>query len=432
MKRKFTVFCLAMLLIQALSMSASAAVTPEVRNSVAVVQSCMALETSQVVSFGWGTGFFVNDQYLVTNFHVISDFVEYGSGELMSLRLDETTIRGRAKIRIYYGSTDYEEAYVVGYDEIKDIAIIRLDKATTKRNALQLKEPTEEMVGNTIYAIGYPGLAEDILVDATTSWGENDSTVTSGTISRLFTQSGTGQRNVQIDCDIKHGNSGGPVVDESGAAIGVATWGISNSNQESMKYAVSISEVIPLLNQYSVDYMMAGSASVDDPAVQTFSEPITLSEPAKSSNNLIYGVVAGIIVTVAGTVVVIILLKRKRVSAPSAPSAVSQPHKRPLIRSYSKANYGVSVYLSGQPAMIGRSGGCAMQFPQNAPGVSGSHCIVKWDETTNDFVVTDLNSSYGTFLITGQKMTPNVPYRLRAGDKFYLADQNNVIGLELE
>ena len=44
----------------------------------------------------------------------------------------------------------------------------------------------------------------------------------------------------------------------------------------------------------------------------------------------------------------------------------------------------------------------------------------------------DMNSTYGTFLMTGQKMAPNVPYRMRPGDKFYLADQNNIIALELE
>lgn len=420
MKRKLTALCLALVLLLALPVSVSAAVSPEVRNSVVVVRSCMALETSQVISFGWGTGFFVNDQYLVTNFHVISDFVEYGSGELVPLRFDDMMVRGRAKIRIHFDSADYVEAFVVGYDEIKDIAVLRLDNATTKRNALKLKEPTEDMVGSTIYAIGYPGLAEDILADSTTSWGENDSTVTSGTISRLFTQSGTGQRNVQIDCDIKHGNSGGPVVDESGAVIGVATWGISNPEQESMHYAVNVTEVIPLLNQYNVTYTIADAA---DSAV----DGATLSNAG-----LTYALIAGAVVIIAGVAAAILLLRRKK--KPSAPivPVTPAPVKRPSIRSYSKANYGVRVQLSGQPVMIGRGSGCAMRFPQNTPGVSGSHCTVQWDEAASDFIVTDLNSSYGTFLMTGQKMAANVPYRLRAGDKFYLADQNHVIGLELE
>ena len=128
---------------------------------------------------------------------------------------------------------------------------------------------------------------------------------------------------------------------------------------------------------------------------------------------------------------ILLLRRKKKPSAPIVP-VTPAPVKRPSIRSYSKANYGVRVQLSGQPVMIGRGSGCAMRFPQNTPGVSGSHCTVQWDEAASDFIVTDLNSSYGTFLMTGQKMAANVPYRLRAGDKFYLADQNHVIGLELE
>lgn len=424
MKRKITALVLTLVLLLCLPTSASAEVSPEVRNSVAVVRTCFVLETSSVAYFGWGTGFFVNDQYLVTNYHVISDFVDYGAGELVSLLVDETQVRGRAKIRVHYDSEDYVEAFVVGYDEIKDLAILRLEKATTKRNVLELKEPTEDMVGSTIYAIGYPGLAEDILADATSSWGENDSTVTSGTISRLFTQSGTGQRNVQIDCDIKHGNSGGPVVDESGAVIGVATWGFSNYEnyeQESMKYAVNIAEVIPLLNQYNVSYTMAESSSGGNGFLSWL----------RSNAGIILGVIAGLAIIIGG-ILSAVLLRKKKAAVPPIASTPVEPAKVPVLRSHSKVNYGATVQLSSQPVMIGRGGNCGMRFPQDAPGVSGSHCMVQWNEGTRDFIVTDLNSSYGTFLMTGQKMTPNVPYRLRAGDKFYLADQNNVIAMELE
>ena len=82
--------------------------------------------------------------------------------------------------------------------------------------------------------------------------------------------------------------------------------------------------------------------------------------------------------------------------------------------------------------LIGRSGACGLRFPSETPGVSGSHCTVQWDAQSGDFIVMDLNSTYGTFLMSGQKLSPNVPYHLRPGDRFYLADQNNTIALELE
>lgn len=41
------------------------------------------------------------------------------------------------------------------------------------------------------------------------------------------------------------------------------------------------------------------------------------------------------------------------------------------------------------------------------------------------FLLTDLGSSYGTFLGNGQKLTANVAEKLYAGDTFYLCDTNN-------
>jgi len=427
MKRKLFALLVAVVLILSLSTTAFAAVNAETRNSVVVVSTCMDTQYGEI-NFGNGTGFFVNEQYLVTNHHVIDTFEEWGAGELMSFALDGVQMQGRAKIRAYFDDNDYEEAYIVGSSKTKDIAILKLDKPTDKRNFLQLKIPTEDMVGSTIYAIGFPGLADNVHADSTKSWGVNDSTVTSGTISRLLTTSGTGQQNVQIDCDIKPGNSGGPVVDENGVAIGVATWTVTNTeNYDSVNYAVNIDEAISLMNQYGVAYTMYNPAPAVDP-----NAPV-IQEPVKEETNV--ALIVAIAVAAVAVVAVIILLVTRKKPAPAVNPGPVNPGpapKAPVVRSLARDNYGASVRLMGQSVMLGRSGDCALRFPSNAPGVSGCHCTVQWEPATQSFVVTDLRSTYGTFLATGQKMQPNVPYRLRAGDKFWLGDQNNTISLELE
>ena len=40
-------------------------------------------------------------------------------------------------------------------------------------------------------------------------------------------------------------------------------------------------------------------------------------------------------------------------------------------------------------------------------------------------MITDLGSSYGTFLGNGKKLTANVAEKLSAGDTFYLCDNTN-------
>ena len=424
MKRKALSFLFALILILTLPLATAASTGSEARNSVVVVSTCLEMNLG-TKGFGHGTGFFVNDQYLVTNYHVIEVFDSLGAGTLIQQNVDGVQVSGRAKIYAHYDSKDYEEAYLVGADSVKDIAILRLANPTTKRTPLTLKPPTDDMVGSSVYAVGFPGLADNIYSDSVSSWGINDSTVTSGTISRLFTQSGTGRRSVQIDCDIKGGNSGGPLVDGNGAAIGVNTESVSDGSG-AINYAVSIEEAIQLLDQYRVEYTLFSEES---------------KTPVSGWNNGIStGMVAAIAVAavaiIAAVVLAVMLLRKKKPDpAPTpvpAPAAPVVPKKIPTIRSCAKINYGDHVSVSGQPVMIGRSSACGLRFPNDAPGVSGSHSSVQWDGRAGDFIVMDLNSTYGTFLMSGQKMTPNTPYRMRPGDRFYLADQNNVIALELE
>ena len=56
---------------------------------------------------------------------------------------------------------------------------------------------------------------------------------------------------------------------------------------------------------------------------------------------------------------------------------------------------------------------------------------MSWSEPTGEFLLTDLKSTYGTFLSGGQKLTPGVPCRLRPGDVFYLGDPENALRVEL-
>ena len=58
-------------------------------------------------------------------------------------------------------------------------------------------------------------------------------------------------------------------------------------------------------------------------------------------------------------------------------------------------------------------------------GISGRHCQVVYDPNEDCFIITDLGSSYGTFLGNGKKLTANVAEKLSTGDTFYLCDNAN-------
>ncbi len=92
---------------------------------------------------------------------------------------------------------------------------------------------------------------------------------------------------------------------------------------------------------------------------------------------------------------------------------------------------GVSGYFVGRslplgqgPVIFGRDASrCTAVYPSNTKGVSGLHCKV--ERAGGGVVLTDLGSTYGTFLKNGTRLTANVPCNLRSGDEFYLAEPAN-------
>ena len=92
---------------------------------------------------------------------------------------------------------------------------------------------------------------------------------------------------------------------------------------------------------------------------------------------------------------------------------------------------GMVVQLHGQPVQIGRDGAvCRLVYQDGTPGVSGRHCQVSFEQ--GEFVLTDLNSTYGTFLSNGQRVAPNSPVKLAPKSSFYLGEADNTVYVDLE
>ena len=46
--------------------------------------------------------------------------------------------------------------------------------------------------------------------------------------------------------------------------------------------------------------------------------------------------------------------------------------------------------------------------------------------------MTDLQSTYGTFLSNGEKLNVNMPYLLKSGDSFFIGYKSNTFRVELK
>ncbi len=72
--------------------------------------------------------------------------------------------------------------------------------------------------------------------------------------------------------------------------------------------------------------------------------------------------------------------------------------------------------------------GCNIVFPADMPGISKLHCELV--PAADGVQLRDLNSSYGTFLSNGKRVSAEKAVLLGHGDSFYLADREVVFRIQ--
>jgi S1-C subfamily serine protease len=178
----FFVLCIALLFFVT-----SCTTTNQLNNS----SSLLEIKTGDNAT---GTGFmFSSSDYVITSYHVV-----HGSKSI-SVRL----ITGE---RI--------DATIAVKDTNNDIAILKLSKSPTSRqNIITLGDSTSVKTGDRVFTYGFP------LVDLL---GHQEPRYSEGFINSLSGISND-PRLFQVSIPIQPGNSGGPVFNEKGELIGIAT-----------------------------------------------------------------------------------------------------------------------------------------------------------------------------------------------------------------
>jgi V8-like Glu-specific endopeptidase len=103
----------------------------------------------------------------------------------------------------------------------KDVAILKME-GLNNLPTVSLGDDTTLQTGDQLYVLGYPGVAtfSDFLKPGQTY----EPSFTKGQVSGKKTMQG-GWSAIQTDASITHGNSGGPVFNDKGQVIGIATFG---------------------------------------------------------------------------------------------------------------------------------------------------------------------------------------------------------------
>ena len=173
---------------------------------------------------GTGSGVVVDSKgYILTNFHVIRN-----------------ALTNRGELFVTFSNGESEEATVVGFDEISDMAVIKLkEEPHESLPVAPLGDSDKLKVGSRAIAIGNPfGLS---------------GTCTVGFISALNRTIKINNQElegiIQTDATINPGNSGGPLINSYGEVIGINSAILSQSGgSEGIGFAIPINIARQVMN----------------------------------------------------------------------------------------------------------------------------------------------------------------------------------------
>ena len=197
---------------------------------------------------GQGSGFVIDGNgRIATNAHVITN----GTGD---------KITKAKEVYVQFSGGDQVPAKIVGYDPNADVGLIKVDPKGLELVPLQLGHGSAVDVGDPVAAIGSPfGEENSLSVGVVSAKDRTIEALTDFSISDA----------IQTDAAINRGNSGGPLLDESGRVIGINSQiRSSGGGSVGVGFAVSVDDV-----RRSIDQIKA-SGSVHYAYIGISSEPL--------------------------------------------------------------------------------------------------------------------------------------------------------------
>lgn len=376
MKRIGIVFCvIGLLLLQTAGYAAEApSAVLDVRKSV--VRVIAEDSFGQHMGSGFAVGTSQPVQYIVTNNHVIE---------------------GATKISILLARDNMIEAYVQTSLPGSDLAVLKVSTPLYDVKPAVLNDKTAKE-GTTGYALGFPGAATVLSQQITGN--TEDVTITDGIISALQSVpylSGFQPVNAyQVNVDLNFGNSGGPFVNSKGEVIGICSWGVADA--QGINAAIRVSELTNVLSQNGIPYLSASNLNI---------VKIVL--------------VVAVVLVVAALIFLIIMLLKKNKKAKGVLYGITGEFA------------GERFYIPDEGVNIGRDASlCQIVLPVDSAKVSRSHCNLRYIPQNKTFILTDLASANGTYLLNGVRLEAKKPAVLASGTKFYLGDDSTTFRVGIE
>lgn len=201
-----------------------------------------------------------------------SGFVVHPDGYLMTCA---HCVEGATKIEVNLGGQKYA-ARVIEINSQRDLALVRISARNLP--VLPLANSDQVELAQHVRLVGYP--LSSVLGTSVK--------VTQGSVAGFIDQANG--RMIQVDASMNPGNSGGPLVNDRGDAIGVASAGYFGSEIAEVGLAVPVGDVAALMRKYGISPVTSSAGpKLDGPQLAKKVTPsvafleVTIGATAKES-----------------------------------------------------------------------------------------------------------------------------------------------------
>lgn len=391
-----------------------------------------------------GTGFFINENQIVTNHHVVSPYIkQVGDKDWFEIVENRTVL-------VYYSEMSGDAilgTVVADWPEV-DLAVVQVQKEYAKRVPIQLADPSDIYPGMDIWTAGFPGVNADRDNISSMEMSIYKGIITKITPTAHLGENSTPYVELSVDATINAGASGGPIVDQYGHVVGINNLGWFDEDANQAWFGVQVNELITRLDNRGFSYTKAnatsgqgglpliikGNGSGDD-IVATDSatvEPVPPTPPTKAEFPWIW-VVIGVLGAAVIAMLIVLLTGRKK-TTPTLP--IPTPSSKASIQGMSGQFQGIKKTLSkDKDCTFGKDEKCSIRFSGNdASKISRNHCRIHFSNTHQRYIVQDLGSTNGTVIVRGsqKKQVPkDSAIALRNGDLILIVDKNNSFKVNL-
>jgi hypothetical protein len=411
-----------LMLLMALASSAFAQSASDKMLQSSVVVFGTVQENGKTKPVSRGGGFMIDSRHVVTNLTACCGKTD--SGE-------------QTQPVVVAGDKDASTAKVIWKNEDTETAILELKDAFDRPALIIAPFKTVEKE-QVVYTAQFPDPGESGTVPK----------ISEGKLLGLVKIESSSAQAYKTSASMNKANSGGALFDACGNVIG-----INMMVKDGAQFAYVVDPLLEGLKSAGVDAKVAsehcGTAAA---APSSNSGDKKESEPSKTPWWGPQGAEWIPVVLLLAAIVMAFRPSRKKTSqavlrnqalpepskyapliAPLAPTAAGATGTRPALRGVAGQYEGKSFSLDSGPSVLGRDQRAAnLVFAPEAHSISKRHCIVSWDGARRTFVIEDLGSTNGTFLATGERLTPGQSRDLPAGGRFFIGDLRNQFEVRME